>query len=105
MNFRPERDISVRQGGGDSPKGSLLRCVMNALAWSRSMALDKAAAAAGVEAVGVDALFNRADVVSIYLVLSPQTRGTVGWAQLARLRKRVILINTSRAPLLNEDAA
>jgi phosphoglycerate dehydrogenase-like enzyme len=76
---------------------------MNVIAWSRSMTPDKAAAAS-VEAVGIDALFDRADVVSIHLVLSPQTRGIVGRAQLARLRKGAILVNTSRGPLLDEDA-
>jgi phosphoglycerate dehydrogenase-like enzyme len=76
---------------------------MNVIAWSRSMTPDKAAAA-GVEAVGIDALFERADVVSIHLVLSPQTRGIVGRAQLARLRKGAILVNTSRGPLIDEDA-
>ncbi|GHU32170.1 2-hydroxyacid dehydrogenase [Betaproteobacteria bacterium] len=78
---------------------------MNVIAWSRSMTPDKAAAA-GVEAVGTnaDALFEQADVVSIHLVLSPQTQGIVGRAQLARLRKGAILVNTSRGPLIDEEA-
>jgi phosphoglycerate dehydrogenase-like enzyme len=76
---------------------------MNVIAWSRSMTPDKAKAASA-EAVGVDALFDRADVVSIHLVLSPQTEEIVGRAQLARLRKGAILVNTSRAPLIDEKA-
>ncbi|GHU04698.1 2-hydroxyacid dehydrogenase [Betaproteobacteria bacterium] len=76
---------------------------MNVLAWSRSMTAGKAVAA-GIEAVEIDALFDRADVVSIHLVLSPQTHGIVGRAQLARLRKGAILVNTSRAPLIDEEA-
>jgi phosphoglycerate dehydrogenase-like enzyme len=76
---------------------------MNVIAWSRSMTPEKAAAA-GVEALGIDALFERADIVSIHLVLSPQTRGIVGRAQLARLRKGALLVNTSRGPLIDEEA-
>jgi phosphoglycerate dehydrogenase-like enzyme len=76
---------------------------MNVIAWSRSMTSDKAAAA-GVEAVEFDVLFERADVVSIHLVLSPQTQGIVGRAQLARLRQGAILVNTSRGPLIDEQA-
>ena len=76
---------------------------MHVIAWSRSMTSEKAAAA-GVEAVEIDALFSKADVVSIHLVLTPQTKGIVGREQLALLRKGAILVNTSRGPLINEEA-
>lgn len=76
---------------------------MKVIAWSRSMTPEKAAAA-GVEAVGIDALFDRADIVSIHLVLAKQSEGMIGRAQLARLRQGAILVNTSRAPLIDEEA-
>lgn len=76
---------------------------MNVIAWSRSMTPDKAMAA-NVKAVEVDALFDQADIVSIHLVLTPETEGIVGRAQLARLRKGAIIVNTSRGPLINEEA-
>jgi phosphoglycerate dehydrogenase-like enzyme len=76
---------------------------MHVIAWSSDMTPDKAAAA-GVEAVEIDTVFERADVISIHLVLVPRTRGIVGRAQLARMRKGAILVNTSRAPLIDEDA-
>ena len=76
---------------------------MNVIAWSRSMTPEKAAAT-HVEAVDIDALFDRADIVSIHLVLSPQTEGIVGREQLARLRQGAILVNTSRGPLIDEQA-
>jgi phosphoglycerate dehydrogenase-like enzyme len=76
---------------------------MRVIAWSRSMTPDKAAAA-NVEAVGMEALFERADIVSVHLVLSAQTKGIVSRSQLARMRKGAILVNTSRAPLIDEDA-
>ncbi len=76
---------------------------MTVIAWSRSMTPEKAAAA-GVEAVTQDELYRRADIVSIHLVLSDETRGIVGAAELDRLRDGAILVNTSRAPLIDETA-
>ncbi|WP_204326874.1 D-2-hydroxyacid dehydrogenase family protein [Rhizobium lusitanum] len=75
---------------------------MNVIAWSRSMTDDKAAAA-GVEAVSIDDLFARADIVSLHLVLSPETEKIVGRAQLSRMRDGAVLVNTSRAPLIDEQ--
>ena len=76
---------------------------MNLIAWSRSMTPDKAADA-GVTAVGRDELFERSDIVSVHLVLSPDTTGIVGRAELARLRDGAVLVNTSRAGLIDEAA-
>jgi phosphoglycerate dehydrogenase-like enzyme len=76
---------------------------MNVIAWSRSMT-DERAAAAGVEPVSRDALFARSDIVSIHLVLSGETRGMVDAAALARMRPGAVLVNTSRAPIVDEPA-
>ncbi len=74
---------------------------MHVLAWSRSITRDKAAAA-DAESVTREALFERSDIVSIHLVLAPETRGIVGAADLARMRPGALLVNTSRAPLIDE---
>ncbi|MDE1996211.1 MAG: D-2-hydroxyacid dehydrogenase family protein [Rhizobiaceae bacterium] len=75
---------------------------MNVIAWSRSMTAEKAEAA-GVEAVSIDDLFGRADIVSLHLVLSPETEKIVGRTQLSLMRAGAILVNTSRAPLIDEQ--
>jgi phosphoglycerate dehydrogenase-like enzyme len=75
---------------------------MHVIAWSRSMTPEKAAAA-GVEAVSMDELFTRSDIVSIHLVLSAETEKIVGREQLSRMREGAILVNTSRAPLIDEQ--
>ena len=51
-----------------------------------------------------DELLARADVVSLHLVLSPRTRDILGAADIARMKRGAILVNTSRAPLVNEAA-
>ena len=76
---------------------------MHVVAWSRSMTAEKARLA-GVESVSQAERFERSDVVSVNLVLSPETAGIVDASQLARMRDGAILINTSRASLVDEPA-
>jgi glycerate dehydrogenase len=58
----------------------------------------------GVEFVGLDALFQRSDVVSLHCPLTPETRHLVNAARLALLRPRAFLINTGRGPLVDQAA-
>jgi D-3-phosphoglycerate dehydrogenase len=58
--------------------------------------------AAGVELVGHDALFERADLVTVHVPLSDATRGLVGEAELTALDGH--LLNTARGPVVDEDA-
>lgn len=76
---------------------------MNVVAWSRSMTPEKALAGR-VDAVNVERLFDRADIVSIHLVLSPETHHIVGATELARLKAGALIVNTSRAGLIDETA-
>jgi len=76
---------------------------MTVLAWSQNLS-DERAAEAGATRIGKDELLARADVVSLHLVLAPRTRGVLGAAELARMKPGAILVNTSRAPLVDEAA-
>ena len=76
---------------------------MEVIAWSEHLAPD-AAAEAGVEAVGFDALFERADVLTIHTRLSDRTRGLIGERELGLMKETAILVNTSRGPIVDEDA-
>ena len=48
--------------------------------------------------------FTECDVVSLHLRLTDATRGIVTAADLARMRPDALLVNTSRAPLIEESA-
>jgi len=74
---------------------------MSVLAWSQNLT-DERAIAAGATRVSKDELLSRADVVSLHLVLSPRTRSIVGAAEIARMKRGAIIVNTSRAPLIDE---
>ncbi len=76
---------------------------MEVLAWSQNLTTEKAEA---VGAIYTDktTLLERADAVSLHLVLSDRTRGLLGEADLARMKPGAVLINTSRGPLIDEAA-
>jgi phosphoglycerate dehydrogenase-like enzyme len=76
---------------------------MNVIAWSSN--LTKAACeAAGVGYAGKDELFASADIVSVHVVLSSRSRGLIGAQDIARMKPSAYLINTARAPIVDEDA-
>ncbi len=76
---------------------------MTVIAWSQNLT-EEAAAARGAELVTKEELFRRADVLTIHLVLSQRTRGLVGAAELRRMKPTARLINTSRGPIVDEEA-
>jgi phosphoglycerate dehydrogenase-like enzyme len=76
---------------------------METIAWSQNLTAEKAAEH-GVTAVSKEDLFARADVLSIHLVLSERSRGLVGAAEFAAMKPAAILVNTSRGPIVDEDA-
>ena len=76
---------------------------MKVIAWSENLS-DERAKESGAERVAKDELFKRSDVVSIHSVLSPRTRGLVGARELALMKPTVLLINTSRGPIIDEAA-
>ncbi len=59
---------------------------------------------AGVTKATLDDLFAHSDIVSVHAPLTPQTRGLVNAARLSLMKPTAILINTSRGPLVDEEA-
>jgi phosphoglycerate dehydrogenase-like enzyme len=49
-------------------------------------------------------LLGKADVVSLHLTLNEGTRGIIGGAEFAAMKRDAVIINTSRGPLIEEDA-
>ena len=76
---------------------------MKLIAWSQNMT-PESAKAAGAILVSKDQLFERADILTIHLVLSGRTRGLVGAAELERMKPTAWLINASRGPIVEEQA-
>ena len=76
---------------------------MKVIAWSPNLT-DERAAAVSVRRVTKEALFREADFISVHMVLSQATRGIVGAAELAAMKPGAYIINTSRGPLIDEQA-
>lgn len=76
---------------------------MKVIAWSPNLTAEKAAEV-GVELVSKEALFSRADILTIHLVLGDRTRGLVDAAALKQMRAGALLINCSRGPIVDEPA-
>ncbi len=76
---------------------------MNVLAWSTNLT-PEACAAAGVTYATKEQLFSQADVISVHVVLSARSRGLIGRDDLRRMKPTSYLINTARAPIIDEDA-
>ena len=121
----PDEDAGVRHGGwqrgigtvlagkrlgivGLGNLGALMPPVARALgmdvvAWSRNLTAERAAEV-GVQQVERNELFGTADVVTVHLKLGDRSRGYVGRDELGLMKPTALLINTSRGPVVDEDA-
>lgn len=54
--------------------------------------------------LALDELLATADVVSLHLPLSDETRHLIDEAALARMKETAVLVNTSRGPIVDEEA-
>ncbi len=77
---------------------------MNILVWARPDTLAKARADGYATAPDRDSFFAGCDVISLHMRLVPATRHIVTAADLARMKPTALLVNTSRAPLIEPDA-
>ncbi len=58
----------------------------------------------GVENVDLDTLLRRSDVISLHCPLFPETEGIISRENIAKMKDGVLLVNTSRGALLDEQA-
>jgi len=121
----PQENANLRSGGwqhmvGNDLKGKTLGILglgnlgekiarvaqvfdMNVIAWSQNLTPEKAAAA-GVKYVDKETLFKESDYLTVLMVLSERSRGIVSAEDLDRMKPSAYIINTSRGPLIDEDA-
>lgn len=99
--------------GAQTARIAVLAFGMRVIAWSSGLTQEKAdeqaqtqglPAGSFVVASSKAAFFQQADVVSLHYVLSERSRGIVGKAELQSMRPSALLVNTSRGPLIDEEA-
>ncbi len=77
---------------------------MIVLVWAREASLARARADGYATAGSKAALFEESEVLSLHMRLVAATRGIVTAADLARMKPTALLVNTSRAPLIEPGA-
>ena len=77
---------------------------MNVLVWARPASLERARRDGWAVASSKQAFFSACDVLSLHMRLVDATRGIVAAADLARMKPTALLVNTSRAPLIEPGA-
>lgn len=105
--------IGLGKLGAEVAKVGVLAFGMDALVWSSSLTQETADEKAGkfglpagkfhVTAT-MEELLREADVVSIHYVLSDRSRGMIGQRELNFMKSTAFLVNTSRGPLIDENA-
>jgi phosphoglycerate dehydrogenase-like enzyme len=76
---------------------------MDVIAWTFSPTSARAAEL-GVRYVPLDELLRTADVVSMHVRLTPQSRGLLGLREIGLMKPGAILVNTARGPIVDTDA-
>jgi D-3-phosphoglycerate dehydrogenase / 2-oxoglutarate reductase len=77
---------------------------MKVLAWGREGSLERARADGVAAAPSKEQFFATCDVISLHLRLNDATRGIVTPADLARMKPTALIVNTSRAGLIEPGA-
>jgi D-3-phosphoglycerate dehydrogenase / 2-oxoglutarate reductase len=77
---------------------------MKVLVWAREASRARAQADGFAVARSKEAFFDECDVISLHMRLVEATRGIVTAEDLARMKPTALLVNTSRAPLIERGA-
>lgn len=77
---------------------------MHVVCWGREGSLAKARGAGFAVAATRAEFFSVSDVISLHIPLNAETRGIVTSADLAQMKPSALLVNTSRAPLIEAGA-
>jgi D-3-phosphoglycerate dehydrogenase len=77
---------------------------MRVLVWASEPSRERARSEGVEVAVSREAFFEQCDVVTLHMRLYPATRGIVKAEDLARMKPDALIVNTSRAPLIETGA-
>jgi D-3-phosphoglycerate dehydrogenase len=77
---------------------------MHVLVWAREASRERARADGYEPAASQHAFYAQSDVVSLHMRLVTETRGIVTAADLSHMKPTALLVNTSRAQLIERDA-
>jgi D-3-phosphoglycerate dehydrogenase len=76
-----------------------LGCGMKVIAWNRSPK-----SVPNVEFADLESILERSDFLSLHLLLTDETRGLISREKIAKMKPGVVLVNTARGALVDEEA-
>jgi D-3-phosphoglycerate dehydrogenase len=76
---------------------------MKVIAWTHHPSPERAEEL-GVQYVGLDELLRMADVVSIHVKLTEDSRGLIGKPQFDLMKPNTLLVNVARGPIVDTNA-
>jgi D-3-phosphoglycerate dehydrogenase len=77
---------------------------MKVICWGREGSLANARAEGFEVAESREAFFEQSDIISLHILSNDATRGIITAADLARMKPTALLVNTSRAPIIEDGA-
>lgn len=77
---------------------------MRVICWGREASRAKVTAAGYEMSATREAFFSTADIISLHIFANEETRGIITAADLAQMKPSALLVNTSRARLIQEGA-
>ena len=94
----------IGTGNTGAEMARLARAIgMEVIAWTFHPSVERGEQL-GVRFVEWDALLETADVISLHVALTEDTEGLIGKAELAKMKKGVLLLNGARGAIVDTDA-
>lgn len=94
----------IGAGNTGAEMARLARAIgMEVIAWTFHPSVERGERL-GVRFVEWDALLETADVISLHIALTEDTEGLIGKAELAKMKKGVLLLNGARGAIVDTDA-
>lgn len=94
----------IGAGNTGAEMARLARAIgMEVIAWTFHPSVERGERL-GVRFVEWDALLETADVISLHVALTKDTEGLIGKAELAKMKKGVLLLNGARGAIVDTDA-
>lgn len=76
---------------------------MNIIAYDAFCPAEKMAEDGVVAVDSANALYEQADIVSLHIPATPETKGSINYALLSKMKKGAMLVNTARKEVIKED--
>jgi len=90
---------AIGKGVAARAKGFSMKVLAHDIYWDESYASNE-----GVQKASLEQIYREADFISLHLPLTEQTRSMIGEAEIEMMKPSVVIINTARGGVINEDA-